>query len=460
MDIEVIKKLIDSSRVDHKKLVESAEVAERYYTNENDILKYRSPSNKNQNSTDNPMRVADNRIPYNYHGLLVNQKAAYMATYPPMFDVGDKDTNEVISDILGDNYQREAKTLTVNADNCGTAWLHVWIDENNQFQYANVDPKQVIAVYSNDLKKRLIAILRTYEALDNEGNKQTVYEYWTDKECYRFASKDGGTLSLKAFNSFTKTDIDTGNTEAVNVYQHNFEEVPFIEFPNNGFKKSVLNNTKRLIDVYDKVSSGFVNDIEDIQELIFVLTNYGGADLDEFLGDLKRYKAIKMESDGAGDHSGINTLAIDIPVDARNKLLELTREAIFEQGQGIDPRKQDFGNASGVSLKFVYSLLELKTGLTETEFRPGYARLVRMICKHLGKKVDKITQTWTRNMITNDSETADIAMKSMGVISRETILANHPWVDDVERELERIKKEEPEVEIYPGLLRDPEEDDE
>lgn len=459
MDIDVIKKLIDNSRGEHKNFINAAQEAERYYQNENDILKSKSPSNKNQSTPDNPIRVADNRIPYNYHGLLVNQKAAYMATYPPMFDVGDKNTNEAIVDVLGDDYQREAKTLSVNADNCGRAWIHIWIDSENQFQYANVDPKQVIPVYSNDLKKRLIAVLRTYEALDEKGEKFTIYEYWTDKECYAFSSNDGSVSKLQLHNGFTRTETDTGNQEQVNVYQHTFGEVPFIEFPNNSFKSSVLKNTKRLIDVYDKVSSGFVNDIEDIQEVIFVLTNYGGQDLDEFLGDLKRYKAINMESSGADDKSGVSTIAVDIPVEARNKLLELTREAIFEQGQGIDPRKQDFGNSSGVALKFVYSLLELKTGITETEFRSGYARLVRLICKYLNKPVKKITQTWTRNMITNDSETADIAMKSMGVISRETIVANHPWVDDVERELERLEKEQPTINNFPDLPDEPEEDE-
>ena len=49
-----------------------------------------------------------------------------------------------------------------------------------------------------------------------------------------------------------------------------------------------LKNIKPLIDVYCKVFSGFVNDLEDIQEVIFVLTNYGGADLGQFLRDLIR----------------------------------------------------------------------------------------------------------------------------------------------------------------------------
>lgn len=441
MDIALVKKLIDSSSKDHNKFIERCKVAERYYQGENDILTKRSPSNQNQSSNDNPLRVADNRIPHNWHGLLVNQKAAYLFTYPPVFDTGDKSLNEAIIDILGDEYPKESKTLCVNADNCGVAWLHVWIDERNTFQYANVDPKQIIAVYSKDLKKRLIAVLRTYESLDENGEKCTVYEYWDDKQCYSFSSQDGSTSNIQVLNSFTQKDMDSGAQSQVNVYTHNFGEVPFIEFRNNDFKTSELDNVKKLIDVYDKVFSGYVNDIEDIQEVIFVLTNYGGQDLDEFLGSLKRYKTVDLQNDGPDDKSGLNPMTIDIPVEARNKLLEITRKAIFIQGQGIDPERQEFGNISGVALKFVYNLLELKGGLTETEFRLGFGKLVRMIAKHLNKPIKKLTQTWTRNMITNDTETADIASSSVDVISRRTILSNHPWVEDVDQEVKQIEEE-------------------
>ncbi|MFR2692021.1 MAG: phage portal protein [Enterocloster bolteae] len=55
-------------------------------------------------------------------------------------------------------------------------------------------------------------------------------------------------------------------------------------------------------------------------------------------------------------------------------MLATTRKRIFEQGQGIDPDPQNFGNSSGVALGFLYSLLELKAGLMETEFKIGFGR--------------------------------------------------------------------------------------
>ena len=63
------------------------------------------------------------------------------------------------------------------------------------------------------------------------------------------------------------------------------------------------------------------------------------------------------------------------------------------------------------------------------QFEKGFAKLVRVIMKFLkiaGWETKPITQTWTRNMISNDLENAQIAVESKDVISDETIVKNHP----------------------------------
>ena len=251
--------------------------------------------------------------------------------------------------------------------------------------------------------------------------------------------------------------VEGGRSTRVNTYQHGMGEVPFFAFDNSNVHTDDLKNIKPLIDVYCKVFSGFVNDLEDIQEVIFVLTNYGGADLNEFLSDLKYYKTIKVNNDGDGDNSGVSTLTIDLPVEAREKLLTITRKCIFEQGMGIDPDPQNFGNSSGVALKFLYSLLELKSGLMETEFKPSFGRFIRCICRVLSVPIkdDVVLQTWIRTMVQNDQEMSQIAQQSTGIISQETIVRNHPWVENVQDELDKLKKEKAAVQAEQEQLYDP-----
>ena len=94
----------------------------------------------------------------------------------------------------------------------------------------------------------------------------------------------------------------------------------------------------------------------------------------------------------------------------------------------------------------------MKSGLTETEFRKGFNKLVRAILNYLDKDESlKIQQTYTRNMISNDLENAQIAQASAGIIPQKYILRNHPWIDDPEEAEEEMKKEENEVDPYLDL---------
>lgn len=441
MELEVAKKLIKKYTANHSDVVKKIETAERYYRKENDI-KY---AEKETEDAENPLRTADNRIPSNFYKLLVNQKAAYAFTEKVTFDTGNDDLNSLITQTLGDSFRKKCKSLCVQAANASVGWLHYWKGDDGKFHYAVIDAKQVIPVWTRDLEKELYAVLRTYAMIDEtDGDTYIIYEIWTADRCESFRRRsDLDFDALDYFCQYLVIDIDTGTEEYQPVYTHGFEEVPFIFFNNNDEGTNDLRDIKELIDAYDKVFSGFLNDLEDIQELIFIITNYGG-DADnalQILQEMKTKKIINVESEGANDKSGVSTLAIEIPVAARKEMLDITRRAIFEQGMGIDPDPQNFGNSSGVALQYLYSLLELKTGMMETEFEVSFNRLARAILKFYGKTSEKLEQTWTRTSVTNDSEMADIAQKSKGVISDETIVRKHPWVDDAELELKRISEQ-------------------
>lgn len=434
MELDVIKRLIKKYEPGHTEFILKADIAERYYRNETDVLFKKA---KEKEEDEKPLRNADNRIPRNFHGLIVNQKASYAFTAPPLFDVGTDAANKQVKEVLGDEYEKNCMELCVNAANTSVGWVHYWETEKG-FEWAVVDSKQIIPIWGKSLKKRLIGVFRIYSEIDEEtGDTYTIYEYWNEKECQAFRRKTCDEIeNLEIYNMFFTPSAD----EMVSEYKHEYEEVPFIPFFNNNIYTDDLKNIKPLIDVYDKVYSGFVNDLDDIQELIFILSGYGGTNLNGFLQELKKYKTIKLDEDS--EHPGVSTLSIEIPIEARNSVLEATRKAIFEQGQGYDPQPENFGNQSGEALKFMYSLLEMKVGLMETEFKLGFAKLVRAICKYKGIECGTIIQTWTRTRIKNDTELVNMCKNSVGIVSKKTILANHPFVESAEEEMKQIEKEE------------------
>lgn len=428
-----IRKIIQDDLERRKDILE----ARRYYENKNNII------NTGVSQVDNdkdPLRNADNRISHNFHQLLVDEKASYMFTYPVLFDVeNNENTNKEIRRVLGDDFESVSKQLCVEASNCAIAWLHYWIDdESNNFEYALVNTEQVIPKYTNKLKKTLSDIYRYYEIYDEVLKEtSTVFEHWNDRVLNMYTLKGG---------------IDNAEGKIIDFeeIQHSLETMPFIEFRNNNRKQNDLQKYKNLIDLYDKVISGYANDLEDIQQIIYILENYGGEDLKEFLGDLKRYKAIKTETgDGGG---GVKTLQIEIPVEARVKILDIVKKQIYESGQGLQQDTESFGNASGVALKFFYRKLELKSGNLETEFKRGFNLLIRAILRYLKVSGEpSITQTYIRNMISNDLESAQIAQISMGTIPQKLILKNHPWVDDPEVAEKMLKEEQGEKDPYEDI---------
>ena len=122
MDIETMKQLIKKYEPGHAAFVTRAAVAERYYRNETDILFRDKPKDKGKEESDNPLRNADNRIPRNFHGLIVNQKASYAFTAPPLFDVGNTAANKHITKALGDEYAKncmDRKRDRGTRDHCG-----------------------------------------------------------------------------------------------------------------------------------------------------------------------------------------------------------------------------------------------------------------------------------------------------------------------------------------------------
>lgn len=414
----------------------------RYYFNENDITQtVGGRSRARFDGKDDLLRSADNRVSSNYHQLLVDQEAGYLATTPPQIDVEDKARNEEINEILGDDFGTRLNNLIIYAANAGVAWIHYWKDENGRFCYGVIPPDQVSPIYSSDLDRELLAVKRSYTEIDPEtGGSYWIHEYWDQEKVTVYECKRKDYRDLEPMTSrFTQYDATAGyETGQSNEYRHEAGRVPFIPFKKNEFEQPDLKKYKGQIDVYDAVYNGFVNDVDDIQQVILVLTNYGGTDLTEFKRALKKDHAIKMDSMGTGDKSGIDKLTIDIPVEARNTLLEITEAKIFKQAQGIDPTKFEANNATGAAIKMLYSHLELKAANTQAEFEIGISELVKAILRSLEvKDADdyKVKQTWTRTMIQNDLESAQTLAQVAQYSSDEAIAKANPIVEDWQQEL-------------------------
>ena len=221
-------------------------------------------------------------------------------------------------------------------------------------------------------------------------------------------------------------------------------KVPFIAFKNNDYELPDLKFIKTLIDGYDKNRSDVANFLDEVQSIVYALKGYGGEDLGQFMRDLNYFRAISLDEDGSAEviNSGVD-------ITAAKDDFEALKKDIYDFGQGVDKNSDQLGNSpSGIALKFIYSGLDLKCNRMENAFKDGMEQLFWFINRYLeltgqGSYYDQeIDITFNRDIAINESQAIADCQNSKGVISDETIIKNHPWVDDADEEMKQLKKQE------------------
>lgn len=493
-DLAAIRKFIENTQQDYAAFCKQAQEGFDYYDNNgkikntgaaaihdvNDFLKKKGA---------NPLHSADNRVVLNLHSIVVDQKAGYLFSTPPSFDLpedeavqkkkpgilgklfGKKPEQKAnpdeallqrVNDTIGTQWAKVIKQLGIDASNTGRAWLTYWYPQKNDVRgpldYWFINPLTVWPIYDRStVKKRLQYLIHCYFYLDAGGNPVTRYEFWDDNEVAYLVRP----LATSG-NPTPAIDFETLPGGEYNVQQHAYGRIPFIEFRNKAALLPDLPMYKDIIDAEEKVISGFCNDVDDLQEIIWVIKNYFGQQsapaYDEKTGKpladaegnpiskpidlLQMLKARKWVS--VDDKGGLEAVHGEVPYEARSKLLEILDKEFWIAAKAVDPAPDTVGNQSGVYISFLYGELEEKAGLMEAEFRSSIDEFLRAILHYLGADESKqFVQTWKRTKPQNATEISDIIAQTPDtVMSDETKTKVHPLVDDWQAERAQIEKEQ------------------
>lgn len=458
---KMIKDLIDTDRNSTRK--KEMNEGEAYFNSRHDILDAKQYYFLNNQKIEDNSK-ANNKVVHPFHKLLVEQKAGYIAGNPIAISYDEKlpETevkvlDEKLMDLLTDSFDDMMNSWIVGASNKSEEWIHFFIDSLGKLNYLIIDARELIPIYDTQYQKNLVGVIRYYsveEIIDNIKKTITKVEWWTSKDVSYYTETSAGDFIA---------DVDYKNNPSAHFYNYNtankdlknagsWNKVPFVKLANNAYGTNDLKPIKILIDAYDKVKSGWINNLDDFQELVLVLKGYAGvitpqqrqsgySELDAFFQNLKTKKVIPVDDEGSVDQ-----LKLDIPYEARDKFLEITRKEIFYFGQGIDVNNDTFGNApSGTSLKFVYALLDLKANQLIRKMTLALSELMYFFVywinltekKQFDAKV--ISYVFNKSIIFNEKEKIDSLNASVGVLSEQTILENHPLVSDVQEELLRLE---------------------
>ena len=226
---------------------------------------------------------------------------------------------------------------------------------------------------------------------------------------------------------------------------HGFNGVPIIEFSNNKNQKGDFENVITYIDAYDTAVSTSVDDLTDFSDAYLVLKNLGGTNPDD-IQRLKDDKVFMVQGDGDA-----KWLIKDVNDTYSQNVKDRINDDIHKFSFTPDMGDEKFsGNTSGVALEFKLLPLEQLGSQKEMYFKDAINKRLQLIIDYLGLKIKPtdIQKVFTRNLPRNLKEISEIMKNLKGLISDETLISLFPQIEDAKSELEKMKTEAEENNIY------------
>lgn len=420
---------------------------ERYYNGNHDILGRQRTvigANGKLETVDN---LPNNRIVDNQYRKVVTQKANYLMGKPITVRSTNEDYQKELSGIFSRKLLRMLKGVACDSLNCGIGWLYVHYDDEGELAFTRFRPWEIIPYWKDQEHTVLECAIRIYEivgyyAIGNAKKIIRKVEVYSKDGISYYELTDGGSLVPDGESNEQVPYFSIGGTG------YNWSKIPLIPFKYNAGEIPLIRMVKSLQDGLNLIESNFQNQMEeDTRNTIMVLVNYDGENLGEFRRNLSTYGAVKVRTvDGAG--GDVRTLQVEVNSENYRTIIELFKKAIVENAMGYDAKDERMsGTPNQMNIQSMYSDIDLDANGMEAEYQASLEELLWFINCHLdntGKgdfEHEKVEFIFNRDMMMNEGDIIDNITKSVGLLSDETLIAQHPWVSDIGEELERIKKQ-------------------
>lgn len=424
-------------------------IGENYYEGKHDILSRKRTAIGTNGELTEVENLPNNKIVDNQYKKMVSQKVNYLLGRPITVQSDNDIYAKNIKSIFNKKFQRILKSIGEDSLNCGIGWLFLYYNKSGELSFKRIKPYEIIPGWSDSEHNDLDYAIRIYNVSIYDGKQEKTVEkveIYNDKGIFYFELLGSKLNPCEPYfeNYFT---VVTDKEEQ----GFNWIKIPLIPFKYNNKEIPLINMVKSLQDGLNTIESNFQNRMEeDTRNTILVLVNYDGENLGEFRKNLAQYGAVKVRNiDGAG--GDVKTLQVEVNSENYKSILEIFKKAIIENAMGYDAKDDRMqGTPNQMNIKSMYSDIDQDASNMETEYQASFEELLWFINAHLentGKgnfENEDVDIIFNRNMIISETELIDNCTKSVGLLSDETIIARHPWIDDVQAEMERIKKEKEE----------------
>lgn len=383
----------------------------RYYDCKNDAI---------TNRTFSDITKPNNKYTSSWAKYITTLISGYFMGKPVTYWTNDNR----LSGILSKNHEHEImhnQNIEKDCSIYGMAAEILYLDSDKSVKFERVDPTTVIPIYSGDIEKELLYVIRFWDREDIVTHMKKTY--------IDVHSKNFVTSYLKSSDGIKKIN------EEINV----FDGVNINIFYNNSDATGDAEPVLRLIDGYDLALSDTANFREELNDsyLVFKNTNLDTEDVVQ----MKQRRIISIEDTEQGMQSSVSWL---------NKDSNDAEQENYKQRLAEDIKKFSFvadietakSHTTATSAKIGLLGIEQVCIDKESQFRKSLLNRAHLICsieRTRGYKVstNDLTITFVRNIPLDLSVIGDTVAKLSPFVSKRTLLSQIPFVSDIDEELKQ-----------------------
>lgn len=402
--------------------------AEQYYRNRSDV----------QNKTNEIEQRSNTRIEHPILKKLIDQKAHYLLAKPWSVDAKNKVYGDALNELFDPQFRAKIMSQGKAAIKSGISWMQPYFD-GQKLLWMRIPATEIRPLWADGEHTKLDAFIRFYTQTVYVGRDKRIIkraEYWDANGVQWFVAPDGTDNYMLDFERNGANHFDADGKP------YNWDVPPIVWTKYNEEELPLNYYIKTLIDDINWQTSVTADVLRDVAKFIYILKNYGGQDLDEFIRELRQSLAIKVDADG-----GVDKLQADLNIEAVLSFLEKQRRDVFDFGNAVDTKDPDLGNASGTAINFRYMDLDTDCTSLGMQLKDTFQQMKPFVDTYLqmtGKGnfgQDTFDIVFNADMPVNETDVINNAKISQGLISTRTILQNHPWVEDVEEEEKALEEE-------------------
>lgn len=352
------------------------------------------------------------RVPFPRY--ITEVHTGYFLGLPPSLSFPDQRENQVFTK-LSASLRLDHLLFDIGRDMsiCGVGFALVWLDQSG-IQACRCDPLSCFTIRSDAAGAPLLGTVRMFQ--DAQGKTSGVLY---QEDVLRTFTWDGNQIRF------------------YHTQENPFHTIPLVPFVNNCQGCGDFEMVTGLVDAYNLLLSGAMDDMQSVANAFLALYGMQGTtqgDIDE----ANRTRVLSLSEGGRAEF-----VVKELNHEALSQLESNLRRSILQLSMTPDMSDEQFsGNASGVAMQYKLWGIEQVRAAKERSFTDALHHLLGVFSgglSVLGTSVDLTASkaAFYKNLPQNHTELAQTLLSLSPVLSHRTILENLPWVKDVEEELRR-----------------------